>query len=528
MKKFLFKTCPKTGRIRGFRSDTLFHKLLFPLVGLAALTWVIIRVVPKPSRAAYPCQQTAIPLAATFLTWLFASSAGVMLIKLARKYFTRKRILIASLSICGGIILFMGAQIVHQTPVYAQNQMVLQPMSDKPNQPIGEAKGIYPGRVTWARDIHATPWTGEGPWWNDEAISQKPVDNMFSGSIKALTGERNEKKAWNAIFTYYNKTHGKGKKGYNTNESIVIKVNLNNSTAQNDVDNNADASSQTILALLRQLVNKAGVTQSKITVIDAIRVIPDRIYTPCHAEFPEVMWVDKNGTNGRIKNEWYKNAFQYSVKNEGNSTIPKCIKDADYMINMPLLKGHEFSGVTLAAKNQYGSIAARDHSNYLKVWQAKGPQYSMLVDLMAAKELDGKTMLFIMDGLLANYTNTQDNNKDRCAFNHLFNGEWCSSIFMSLDEVAFESVGLDFLVSEYGEVLGRRNRGDKIDPVKNCDNYLHEAALAGNPPSGTIYQPDGIRLTSLGVHEHWNNPKEMKYSRNLGSGKGIELFKVHL
>lgn len=109
------------------------------------------------------------------------------------------------------------------------------------------------------------------------------------------------------------------------------------------------------------------------------------------------------------------------------------------MINMPLLKGHEFAGVTLAAKNQYGSIAARDHSNYLKVWQAKGPQYSMLVDLMATKELDGKTMLFIMDALFANSTNTQDNNKDRCAFTNLFNGQWCSSIMMSFDEVAWLS-----------------------------------------------------------------------------------------
>jgi hypothetical protein len=57
------------------------------------------------------------------------------------------------------------------------------------------------------------------------------------------------------------------------------------------------------------------------------------------------------------------------------------------------------------------------------------------------------------------------------------------------------------------------------------DNYLHEAALAGNPPSGTVYDPDGdgARLSSLGVHEHWNNATEKKYSRNLGKSEGIEL-----
>jgi hypothetical protein len=36
------------------------------------------------------------------------------------------------------------------------------------------------------------------------------------------------------------------------------------------------------------------------------------------------------------------------------------------------------------------------------------------------------------------------------------------------------------------------------------------------------------RLASLGVHEHWNDPKAKKYSRNLGSGKGIELVAVEL
>ena len=29
---------------------------------------------------------------------------------------------------------------------------------------------------------------------------------------------------------------------------------------------------------------------------------------------------------------------------------------------------------------------------------------------------------------------------------------------------------------------------------------------------------------SLGVHEHWNNAQEKKYSRNLGKQKGIDLL----
>ena len=57
------------------------------------------------------------------------------------------------------------------------------------------------------------------------------------------------------------------------------------------------------------------------------------------------------------------------------------------------------------------------------------------------------------------------------------------------------------------------------------DNYLHEAALAAKPPSGTVYDPerDGRPLASLGVHEHWNNAADRQYSRNLGKKEGIEL-----
>ena len=94
--------------------------------------------------------------------------------------------------------------------------------------------------------------------------------------------------------------------------------------------------------------------------------------------------------------------------------------------------------------------------------------------------------------------------------------EPASSLFMSQDIVAIESVMLDFLRSEGAVVAG------------TPDNYLHEAAQADNPPSGTVYDPenDGIPLKSLGVHEHWNNSTDKQYSRNLGTGEGIELIQV--
>jgi hypothetical protein len=142
--------------------------------------------------------------------------------------------------------------------------------------------------------------------------------------------------------------------------------------------------------------------------------------------------------------------------------------------------------------------------------------YRNFVDLMGHRNLGGKTFLCLIDGLYGG--------KHASSYplplkwqTAPFNNDWPSSIFASQDQVAIDSVGFDFLIREWPESPGPAYDG--------ADDYLHEAALADNPPSGTLYDPerDGTRLSSLGVHEHWNNPTEKKYSRNLGTGDGIEL-----
>jgi hypothetical protein len=86
--------------------------------------------------------------------------------------------------------------------------------------------------------------------------------------------------------------------------------------------------------------------------------------------------------------------------------------------------------------------------------------------------------------------------------------------------VAIDSVGFDFLWAEWND----------YPRMAGVDDYLHEAALADNPPSGTFYDADHAtnttRMASLGVHEHWNNPEERLYSRNLGKREGIELIRI--
>ncbi len=131
---------------------------------------------------------------------------------------------------------------------------------------------------------------------------------------------------------------------------------------------------------------------------------------------------------------------------------------------------------------------------------------------MGHRELGGKTLLYLVDGLFAGrnwYSAPARWNLPP------FNGDWPSSVFVSQDPVAIDSVCYDFLWIEWRD----------YPQMSGADDYLTEAALAADPPSRAFYDPeaDGVRLESLGVHEHWNNPLDRQYSRNLGISAGIEL-----
>jgi hypothetical protein len=105
-----------------------------------------------------------------------------------------------------------------------------------------------------------------------------------------------------------------------------------------------------------------------------------------------------------------------------------------------------------------------------------------------------------------------------------FNNDYSSSIFVSLDPVAIESVGYDFLKSEFTV----SSREDPSIQISGVDDYLHQAADSANWPEGVRYDPNnnGVYLASLGVHEHWNNLTDKKYSRNLENGDWIELIDI--
>ena len=113
-----------------------------------------------------------------------------------------------------------------------------------------------------------------------------------------------------------------------------------------------NASPHLTLALLRSLVNVGGVPQEQITVFDASRFITKALYDKCYAEFPGVVYLDNERGNGRTQSTYTADAIPYSADNGRLARgLANCAIEADYLINMALLKGDRGQGVTLCANN---------------------------------------------------------------------------------------------------------------------------------------------------------------------------------
>jgi MYXO-CTERM domain-containing protein len=506
--------CPKTGQ----RIPTHpARALTIVAAGLGAILWFLLRVVPKPSRVAYPCQRVAATTAAAFIVWVLgAGGLGALCRSAARRLERRSAATVLALGLvfssAAGWLLFA------QPAGTASAAYTTWTPTEGANAPMGQARGIFPGRVVWAYDPLATLWDGKnGHWWDPSSTDQSRVDTMLSKALQCLTGANTDAAAWNALFSSFNQRHGRSG-GYSVGQKIVIKINQNTARGGHAQDglasgdqNPINGNPHVILALLKQLVNNGGVAQDDIVVYDITRYIGDNIFVPCHAAFNGVHFVelDSGGGDGReaFDGQWVQNALTFAGQGVGRN-LPKFVVDAAYMINLASLKAHgDDAGPTLHAKNHYGTVSGLNHT-----WPNATNSYSFFVELMGSKYLGENTLLFMIDGLYG--APGADASPARFA-SYPFSGNWPSSLMLSQDGVANESVGWDFINTEWGVPVG-------------SDNTLREAATANAPGSGTKYAPngDGVQLPSLGAHEHWNNPIDKKYSRNLGTGSGIELVQL--
>ncbi len=494
----------------------LLHKMKhakgfwFHIAGIISLFWVLFRVLPAPHRSQYPCQQIAIPIAFGYIAFWSALMYGAVF--WIKKIQTKaSAILPAFLMIF--ILVFSITGFGFADPMNIQT-LPYDEWNPIPKDPMGIPQGINPGRVVWVWDQNATEKELDGYWFEPQNNDQETINAMFSNGLQTLTDSACDRDSWNVLFTDFNLEKHNELRGYQLGEKIAIKINLNNCwNAYSYIDdythedNERDAHPAVVKSLLYQLTSVVGIPQSDITVYDASRPMPNWFYDPVASEYPNVHYVDAyGGASGRTQVQASDDKFYFA---DGViRTLPVCVVEADYLIDMPLLKQHPINhGVTLSGKNFFGSFIepVSDIHNYHISGQTMGnpaPQ----VDLLGSDQLGGKTVLFIGDGLYA----TLNDHRTIYHFQmYPFNDDWTNSLFFSQDPIAIDSVMYDFLHTE-GPC-----------PIEGSQNYLHQAAVLKE----NYYDPehDGTYLSgSLGVHEHWDTSVDIfskeRYSGVQGSG----------
>jgi hypothetical protein len=508
------------------------------IIGLTATLWFLIRVIPKPSRARYPCMQAAAPLMSTFVIYLLGISASMYSFRKFKLAFRSSKYLLGSVFLFFAILSFAFIFLNENKSAVAD---ALNPADNTfpvaSNKPVGEAKGLFPGRVVWAHDVNATneyyvPTKNSTDfWYSNINVDEEVVKEMLSGALMKYAGTENIQDAWDAIFKSYNNTHGRGNVGYKAGEKIAFKINLTNqSCSTGERPLRMDVAPQLLNAVLHELVNNVGVAESDIFMGDPYREFRKEYRELVMTNYPKVYYADGAGGSGVHQTKSSSTAVLKFSNKVLQSTLPQQYLDATYVINLPCLKTHNEGGITLIAKNHQGSFlekgsdprgqyAIKMHP-YLPANSRGTRKYRHTVDYMGHEQTGGKGLIYIIDGLWGGESWEGWIKKFKSA---PFNDDYPNSIFVGQDPVALESVCYDVLFQEYVEDGTKKNY--PIQFKAEIADYLSQCASSDFWPAGFTYDPegDGTPIGSLGVFEHWNNATDRQYSRNLGTGDGIEL-----
>ena len=146
MKPFKSSTCPHSRfskyHYNNFKNNR-FIRFLFTLTGLVCLVWWLVRVIPKPSRAEYPCMKVAAPIASGFLLYIITLVAAVFSFKKARTYFRNSQYILALIFVLSGAVAGLFTVFHTDNKSYAHSALAdsLFVPTDSANSPIGTAKG---------------------------------------------------------------------------------------------------------------------------------------------------------------------------------------------------------------------------------------------------------------------------------------------------------------------------------------------------------------------------------------------------
>ncbi len=325
------------------------------------------------------------------------------------------------------------------------------------------------GKVLHIYAPQVTDWYFEGDTYYGRTqapgvtgVSQPVVDAMLDRGVTQLFGlpAAAVGEAWRRLTPDY--VPGK---------RVAIKINLNNSFDCDSDTTAIDAIAQPVNGVVRGLLQR-GVRQEDIIVYDAIRFFSERVYQELAYKGIQIHDRGCYGITASFSSSDPNAQVQFFPPGGGAPSVRLCdaLIEAQYLINMPIMKGHPIAGVTLGFKNHFGSTNnPSGMHDYVSTSYSLIDQYDALVDLFSNPHIRYKTVLTIGDGI---YGSRRYQDTPPQPWTTFGEASPCS-LFFSTDPVAIDCVMHDLLKAE---------RGGSQPGVSN--SYLE---LAGNAGLG-IYE----------------------------------------
>ena len=314
-------------------------------------------------------------------------------------------------------------------------------------------------KVVHVHDVDATYWGGSGYYGN--CVRQNVVNAMVDRGVKELAGAATRADAWRILIPNY------------SGGIVAIKVNFNNSGQTNVIDGLIHP----VNAVIQGLVD-IGVATRDIWVFDAVRPIPDRFKNGC--TFTGVTFHDQENASFPV-------AVTFSRPGIPAQSLASAVTSADYLINMPIVKRHSITGVTLGFKNHFGTISnCGTLHDYVDV--NSGSHYSRthnpMVDIYLDANIRSKTVLTLGDGLFGSKNDTNSVPQPW----ETFGNQFPNSLLFSTDPVAADCVMYDLLNAE---------------PWYNPDQAADHLRLAADAGLGVYEQGDpwGSGYSQIDYHK---------------------------
>lgn len=433
----------------------------------------MFRTGTKPSRIAYPCQRAALSQSLVlFAVFPFSFRCIIHFLKYRLNWNAISGLAIA-LALISAIT--FSSSVAYDKMLSIRNRIQLKKISaELAGVSVGgmalsspaQAAVPSPHRVVMVHNSNAASWHNQSiDYWN--MISQTAVDDMVYRGLKELTGTSSVSAAWRVLIP-----------NYQPHQKIAIKVNNNNvgfwGDWPTDRDDDIDAIIEPVNAIVKSLQEAFGsdISGADIWVYESYKTFFGASFMDKAIGGIQFYSAQSGGPANTHLTAFSGTAPDSVITFRYNPALSLALNDvvanANYLINIPIVKKHGDGSATLGFKNHYGSIETDYYTSFSTAFHAaRFPRTNNdLVDINNNTHIKDKTVLILGDAIIGgrdmNYTPPS-------LWSTRFASEGTPEmLFFAVDPVAADSVMADLLLWERGS-----------ENTANTRNYMLEAMDLG-------------------------------------------------